>query len=278
MNSKAEKTPPPIFVGGLFKSGTSLLRAMIGQHPGIVSGLETYWFDLDLDRGEGKSPHSDPVRLARFFDLAEEEVATMIKQSPDIYRFLDMFFSRVMQRSGKIRWAEKTPGNILHMDRILVGWPDAKIVHIIRDPRDVFSSLKQARKWDTVEEFMSRWCLFLGTTERHKTNLPLGPERYLEIRYESLVTAPRETMQTVMEFCGAPWHESVGRFEGCEEDFQKVRTITGKASTTLDRLRQPVATDRIGLWRTGLSPQETKDLEAAAKAAGLLEVWRKSLH
>ena len=37
----------PIFIGGMFKSGTSLLRAMLGQHSAIASGLETYWFDWD---------------------------------------------------------------------------------------------------------------------------------------------------------------------------------------------------------------------------------------
>lgn len=39
----------PIFIGGLYKSGTSLLRAMLGQHSNIASGLETFWFDLQLN-------------------------------------------------------------------------------------------------------------------------------------------------------------------------------------------------------------------------------------
>ena len=53
------------------------------------------------------------------------------------------------RKEGKPRWAEKTPGNIAHIDRIWKAWPDAQIVHIIRDPRDIFASLVEAKKWDT---------------------------------------------------------------------------------------------------------------------------------
>ena len=40
----------PIFIGGLFKSGTTLLRAMLGQHSAIASGLETQWFKMDWEK------------------------------------------------------------------------------------------------------------------------------------------------------------------------------------------------------------------------------------
>ena len=45
----------PIFVGGYFKSGTSLLRALLGQHPDIASGLETHWFAIDPSAGIGRA-------------------------------------------------------------------------------------------------------------------------------------------------------------------------------------------------------------------------------
>jgi len=44
----------PIFVGGYFKSGTSLLRALLGQHPDVASGLETHWFAIDPKRQLGR--------------------------------------------------------------------------------------------------------------------------------------------------------------------------------------------------------------------------------
>ncbi|MDZ7696604.1 MAG: sulfotransferase [Deltaproteobacteria bacterium] len=77
----------PIFIGGLYKSGTSLLRAMLSQHSSIVGGLETFWFDLDFS-GKTQSIHnvrnwdatrSEPLhdhitRLANFYDMDREVV------------------------------------------------------------------------------------------------------------------------------------------------------------------------------------------------------------
>jgi hypothetical protein len=48
---------PSIFIGGMFKSGTSLLRVMLGQHLAISAGLETAWFQLDWDSGLAADAH-----------------------------------------------------------------------------------------------------------------------------------------------------------------------------------------------------------------------------
>src|SRR4051794_14011535 len=125
----------------MFKSGTSLLRAMLGQHSAIASGLETYWFDWQWSARESDSMKVMYCRLAHFFDMRVAEVSALAMKSNSAEAFLSGLMSEVAQRQGKPRWAEKTPGNIAHADRIWKAWPDAQIIHIIRDPRDVFASL-----------------------------------------------------------------------------------------------------------------------------------------
>ncbi len=263
----------PIFVGGLFKSGTSLLRAMLGQHSHIAAGLETYWFDLDWPAREGADMQARIDRLAEFFDLAAAEVRSVAADSPSAEAFVSRLLDLIARRENKPRWAEKTPGNIVHADRILAAWPDASILHIVRDPRDVYASLRQAAKWDTVEAFTERWCAFLGAAERHKSELDLNAGNFLELRYEALVTEPLETMRVVLAFLGEPFEEAAAHFQGKDGEFEKVKRATGKASTTLKRLGEPMTRTRVGIWREVLETGELDELKQEIGQRGLGDLY-----
>ncbi len=265
-----ESPTTPIFIGGLFKSGTSLLRAMLGQHPNIAAGLETNWFEVDwpAGRGRGGEPLADYVgRTGSFFGFDPSDAEALARKSTDVVAFVDGLLGGYANRLGKRRWAEKTPGNILHVARIREAWPGARILHIVRDPRDVFASLRQARKWDTAAEFGARWCAFLGAAAAVRgTDL-------LELRYEDLVTNPEATMRRVLEHLDEPWQPEVACFAGQAEDFDRVLAATGKASTTLERLREPLTERRVGIWQGLIPDDELAGLRAAAVEHGLGDLY-----
>ncbi len=261
----------PIFLGGMFKSGTSLLRAMLSQHRAIASGLETYWFDLDLGAGTGRGgePLADHLaRLAAYFELSAAEVDAMARDSADAEAFLDTFMTRVARAASKPRWAEKTPGNITQARRIRARWPKAPVVHIVRDPRDIYASLLEAGKWTSAADFGSRWCAMFAGCEDGIRAGALASANYLEVRYESLVLAPETTMGSVVAFVGEDWDPSAGRFSGRDDEFKVVLEQTGKASTTLARMRTPLSDDRVGLWRNVASKQ-LEDVRTYAARQGL---------
>jgi len=260
----------PIFIGGLFKSGTSLFRAMISQHSRIAGGLETQWFHLPWDGPpDRRREHID--RLTRFFELEKGTVVRIEEESRSAEDFLSGFMAEVAASQGKTRWAEKTPGNILHLKRIFTAWPDASVIHVVRDPRDVLASLRQARKWDDVETFTDLWCRFLGAAEDFKQ---AGGARlqtsFLEVRYEDLVLRPKDTMKKAVRFLEETWEEAVADFAGRQPDYEAVLEITGKASTTLERLSKPLTRSRVGIWRKTLEPGEWDRVRALVDAQGLL--------
>ena len=263
----------PIFVGGMFKSGTSLLRAMLGQHSAIASGLETYWFDWDWSARESETMKVMYGRLAHFFDMSVADVADMAMKSETAEKFLTTLMGEVAQRQGKARWAEKTPGNIAYADRIWREWPDAQIVHIIRDPRDVFASLVEAKKWDTPDEFAERWISTIGRGLRLNAELKPSPKAYKAIRYEDLTAAPEKTMRGVIDFIGEPWERAAGEFSGRQEDFDKVLEATGKASTTLERLKEPLSGERVGIWPQVLSQKQLADIKDAIGSRGYGDIY-----
>jgi hypothetical protein len=196
-------------------------------------------------------------------------------QSPDVGAFLTTLFDDHARREGKSRWAEKTPGNIIHAARLFQLWPHATLIHIVRDPRDVLASLRQAKKWDDPDYFADMWCKFLGAAEKAKQDPPWRQSQFLEIRYEDLVVDPETVMRGVIDFVGETWHPAAGKFEGKADEFDIVLKATGKASTTLDRLRRPIHQSRVGLFAQVLTAAELDRVTARVAAAGLGDLYRR---
>jgi hypothetical protein len=263
----------PIFIGGMFKSGTTLLRAMLGQHSAIASGLETYWFDWNWAQRDGAEMRRTLDRLSGYFDMSAAAVAALAQSSPSAEAFLSALMDELARKEGKPRWAEKTPGNIAHIDRIWKAWPDAQIVHIIRDPRDIFASLVEAKKWDNANEFADRWAATIGRGEQLLAQLNPGAQSYIAIRYEDLIRAPDAAMRGVMAFLREPWEPAVASFSGKAEDFDKVLEATGKASTTLERLKEPLTGARVGIWPEVLSPAQLDAIQQAVAARGFADLY-----
>jgi len=262
----------PIFIGGLFKSGTTLLRAMLGQHSSIASGLETQWFNMDWDGMKDKEFYDHMERLKKFYGFKKSLTERIVNESKDVIQFLNLFLGLYAKSLGKKRWAEKTPGNILHLDKIYTGWSGAKVIHIIRDPRDAFASLRQAKKWDTIEVFSDLWCQYLGSVEKFKKESPLHEDKFMEIRYEALITRPKEIMKRILVFLGETWEDQVAVFDGNKDDYHKVLELTGKASTTLSRLGEPLTKSRIGIWRNVVSEDEIRQIHNLVDQRGLFNL------
>jgi hypothetical protein len=270
-------TSAPIFIGGMFKSGTTLLRAMLGEHSAIASGLETYWFNWNWAERDSAKMQGKIVQLAGFYDLPSDEVVALAQSAPSTEAFLDALMNELASKLGKRRWAEKTPGNIAHVDRIWSFWPDAQVIHITRDPRDVFASLREARKWDSVEEFAERWCNTIGAGTELINRINPDDTAYLVIRYEDLIDAPEATMRRVVSFLNEDWEPQVGTFSGRDGDFEKVRDATGKASTTLERLKEPLTNQRVGIWRNILADKDIADIKDAISSRGFGEVYGRAV-
>jgi hypothetical protein len=265
----------PIFVGGLFRSGTSLLRAMLGQHPNIAAGLETYWFDIAWNDLAGNDARERLRRLAVFYARDQVEIEGLAAESPDVGTFLTTLLDEHARRQGKSRWAEKTPGNIVHATQLFHLWPKATLIHIVRDPRDVLASLRQTKKMDDPDYFADMWCKFLGGAEKAKQAPPWGDGQYMEIRYEHLVTDPEAVMRDVITFVGEKWHPAAGKFDGKGDEFDIVLRATGKASTTLDSLRRPINRSRVGVFSHVLTTAELDRVDARIAAAGFGDLYRR---
>lgn len=276
----------PVFVGGMFKSGTSLLRALLGQHPDLFAGLETHWFEMD---GEGAEQRLD--WLAEFYGEDAEALQEQLAKTRGAEAFLDAMMARAIAVADKSRWVEKTPANILHIARILAAWPDARFLHIERDPRDILASQIEAGRStvldsaaaqalagkhdipETIAGFALTWTAMVGAADAFEDAPGRLGERYLKLNYESLIADTETTMRRVLSFIDADWDPAVVRFDGRGEDLALVKEVTGRTSRTLERLARPLTDKRVGLWQRVLSDADLVALTRAIKVCGGEALW-----
>jgi len=187
-----------IIMGGAPRSGTTLLRRLFDRHPDVCSGAETKLF---------VPAAFNLAWLAQAYGIPPDELVAMRDGSGSQGAFIDAFADRVRRDAGKQRWAEKTPMNIRSLDWIMSRWPDASIVHIIRDGRDVICSMRQHPDWRWVdgawqkvlvprslESYARRWLADTATGMAWRSD-----RRYVEVRYEDLVADPAAAIRGVCQ-------------------------------------------------------------------------------
>ena len=240
----------PVLVGGCGRSGTTLLAAMLDSHARLCCGPESRLFP---------NPGVNPDRLAELYHIPGDEVRRLISASGSKGQFIESFAAAYCQRSGKARWAEKTPGNVRSLDYIFERFPRAKFIHMIRDGRDVVCSLRTHPKYKLVKgervetgirrpvrPCAERWVRYVRAGLRWR-----GDPRYAEVRYEELVADTAGTLRRVTEFLGEPWDDAMLRYyERQPGSAEGLRAIQNPGA---DR---PVYTSALGRWRNDLKGAE----------------------
>jgi hypothetical protein len=119
--------------------------------------------------------------------------------------FLCIVMEEIARNQGVKRWAECTPDHILYLPRIKQTIPNALVIHIIRDGRDVALSMEKQGwpkqlPWDQMARRMAGGLYWEWMTRRgRKDGAQLGSE-YVEVRYEDLVSKPREVLEQLSSF------------------------------------------------------------------------------
>jgi hypothetical protein len=172
------------------------------------------------------------------------------------------FLRKIMEeiaRSQQVdRWAECTPDHLLYLPEIKKEIPDALIIHIIRDGRDVaVSAAKQGWfrpfPWDRhravlVAGLYWEWAV----TKGRRLGRRLGSD-YCEVRFEQLLSSPRDTLATL------------GRFIGHDLDYERIRRVgigsVSNPNTSFEQVAECKDLAPIGRWREQLSGEDQAVLE-----------------
>lgn len=201
----------PIIVGR-GRSGTTLLRSMLDSHPVMAVPHESH-FMLSLALKRRGYETSEGFEIEKYlrdlfshygfirWGLAEDQIAAAFRTDPpgDYSEATRRVYSSYARQHGKCRYGEKTPGFVMHIPLLAALFPESRFVHVIRDGRNVALSYLAAG-WGPkdLEEAAIYWRRFVRRGQRDGEKL--GPQRYLEIRYEKLIEDPEASLRKVCDF------------------------------------------------------------------------------
>lgn len=200
---------PPIFVAGPDRSGTTLIYALLASHPNISMVRRTnmwrYFYKQygDIHQKENfEYCLSDMCRYNRMRHLQPdpERIGREFWQGEPTYgRLFAMFHEHNAERVGKERWGDKSLHTEHYVENVLEEFPDARIIHMTRDPRDRYASVRKRHGKDTqrVGAATGRWLYSMRSAQR---NLRKHPDNYMVVRYEDLAYYPEESLRQICSF------------------------------------------------------------------------------
>jgi hypothetical protein len=201
-----------IFVGGMPRSGTSLMRDILGSHPDVAMffGELPLWRELaaahagrSLARAADRdalirdlATHPRMRRAGMTLDSAALAKALAEESAVSLGTVFAHALRQYARREGKPRWGVKDPRNEFHADQIFAELPAARVVHMLRDPRDILAS--QRAMWGSrAQHIVSTthdWRRSAALAQRHQA---VHRGSYAVVRYEDLVIDPARVVRDV---------------------------------------------------------------------------------
>jgi O-methyltransferase involved in polyketide biosynthesis len=203
-------TDSPIFIIGTGRSGTTLLQLMLTAHPRIL-----ITFELGFYMVRRAMPRATTREFLDFYFQTHNfrwlgvDPARVLAALPDGLppEQLGAAFVAIMREKaalhGKVRFGDKTPQHSAFLGPIFADFPDARVVHMTRDPRATTQSLA-AMPWAAPTLLPNAYYCDLD----RRWVAPYR-DRVLQIRLEDLLAEPRATMARVLEHVGEPWDDAV---------------------------------------------------------------------
>ena len=225
--------PQPIFIVGLPRTGTTLLERILGGHPDVENAGELD--DLPLQLRWCCDRFSKNFVDADLFDAAAQADFGLLGR-----RYLQHAQWRAR---GKPRFTDKLPLNFLHVGFIAEALPQARILHMTREPMDsCLSNLKELFAEAYPYSYrLDELAAHYGRYRRLMTHWhALYPGRILDIAYEDLVSDPETQARRVLEFCGLSWAP------GCVDIASNPAPVSTASSA---QVREAIHKGRVQNWR-----------------------------
>ena len=223
----------PIFIVGQPRTGTTLVERVITAHSMVHSAGELKQF------GNAVRRLTNYTGASRFSAELVEGAA-----STDFEKLGNMYIETSRTLAGDTpHFVDKLPLNYIYLPLILKALPNAKIIHLRRNPMDAcFSSFKQlfadAYPHSYNQEEMARHhARYYRLMETWRERFG---DRFLDVAYEDVARDLEPNARALIEFLGLPWEDAC-------LDFHKQKTAVTTASAV--QVRQPVHTKSIGRWR-----------------------------
>jgi hypothetical protein len=259
----------PVFVAGPDRSGTTLMYALLASHPQLCMVRRTnmwrYFYERYGDLGDAANLEkclSDMLRYRRLRHLDPDaaRIRREFASGPRTYaRLFALFHVHNAERATKPRWGDKSLHTEHFADHVFRAFPDARVVQMVRDPRDRYASVRyrNGRQLSRVGPATGRW---LRSARAATRGCKRYPGRYLIVRYEDVVRDPEATMRRVCAFVDLPFAVGMLGMEAVPE----IRDSGGNSSFG-DMEPRAISNRAIGRFRSVLPARDVAFIQLTAR-------------
>lgn len=261
----------PIFIAGLERSGTSLIYALLATHPNLAmtrrTNLWTYFYNQYGDLSEERNLErilKDLLRYKRLVPVgldAERLRGDFNSGEMSYPRLFALIEEQYARRLGRPRWGDKSLNTERYADEIFSAYPNARILHMMRDPRDRYASAvarwKVSRGGAGVGSAV--WLSSLNLARRHEAR---HPNQYMIVRYETLASEPEKTLRKICAFIGEEYTPVMLSMKGAEQFSDEGGNSSygqyepGRISTrSIGRFREVLSARQIAFMQRACGPE-----------------------
>lgn len=259
----------PLFIVGMPRSGTKLLRGLLGQHQRIrIPSIETDFLPFLLrwvrTHGQPEQPQAfaalfQELRRAPYFMLRPGGAAAFDEREwrehcDGRYDAAGLFEGFVRYETGSAVgtnyiWGDKSPAYMRHVATLLENFPQARVVHILRDVRDYCISVNKAWRKD-MRRAAHGWARDVEQVHRICRS---QPERCIEVTYEDLLRSPETVMGRLTTFLGVEPAEA--------SMLSLARPVEARGDAAG---RTEIVRDNFSKFAERLTPRQIRAIEALA--------------
>ena len=253
----------PIFIVGMNGSGTTMLADCLNHHPliyfhSIESKIIPFYYynigkfgDLNNKRNFGRLLREFSNNSAFWICNNRRTVEIPYEfnelEHRDLSQVIDLTFSYFSAQKNKVIWGDHSPKYAFSIPVILDLFPEAKIIHIVRDGRDCAQSFRRRYNYN-IYRTIYNWKRIVQ--KARKDGFVAGPERYFEIKYEDLTEFPEKHMNKICSFLEVPFDNQV---------------LLSNMPMYVDKKRNASRiVKNAGKWRKSFSVKEIKKVEDIA--------------
>jgi tetratricopeptide (TPR) repeat protein len=235
LHRKSEQGDPshqPIFIVGMPRSGSTLIEQVLASHPRVYGAGERHDFWRVLIATTGAPAAGFPELVLKIppqqlNEIGAAYIASMTKSLPSVDRFTD-----------------KQLGNFIYVGMIRLALPNARIIHVQRNPIDTCWSCFSLRFSEQLDfaydlgELGRFYRAYEGLMEHWRKVLPEGA--MLDVRYEDVIADVEIQARRIIDYCGLEWDDACLAFY---ETARPVRTAS------VAQVRQPIYKSSVERWR-----------------------------
>ena len=261
----------PVFMG-CGRSGTTLIRSVFDAHPDLAVTHEAH-FVAPMARNRHKYMSSggfdSDVFIRDLFDSPnfrrQAITKAAVRERLNVVRpaivadAVRVVFGLYAEERGKTLYGDKTPGYVNHVGSIAGMLPETRFVHMIRDGRAVALSYLDRPEWgpDTLGAAAYHW----RSRVHHGRSAGelLGPGRYMELKYEELVSRPELTVRRVCDFLGLSFAPVMLNYHRNTPEF----IASTKDPAAFENLARPISAE-IRDWKSQMTARDIAFFETIA--------------